>query len=88
MKQFKLLTLLGLSSVLAGCNCTNAQFAAYVAAHRAKYDQTAPLFKDLVEKNMPEDTDFQKATKESKLKLIEAEGKMIEEAEVFLRGPK
>lgn len=87
MFKCKLLLSLGLATMLAGCN-TNAQFAAYVAAHRAKYDQTAPHYKDLIVKNMPENSDFQKAEKEAKLKLIEAEGKMIEEAEAFLRGPK
>lgn len=85
--MFKIFTVILSLAFLAGCN-TNAQFAAYVKAHRAKYDQTAPHYAKLIKDFMPEDTEFQKALKESKLKLIEAEGEMITEAEALLAGPK
>lgn len=71
-----------------GACASNVEFAAYVRAHRAKYNQTAPHYTQLIEQFMPEDTDIQKAQKEAKLKLIEAEGEMITEAEKLFAGPK
>lgn len=87
MTMLKIIALILSLGFLAGC-AGNAEFSAYVKAHRAKYNQTAPHYAQLIKDFMPEDTEFQKAAKESKLKLIEAEGEMIKNAEDLLTGPK
>jgi len=82
MKKTHLVSLLTLGLFSVGCVNNDYNFRAYVGNHRLLYDANK-LLNEKVIKDNPAISDVDKA---SYMRRLEAEGKMITDAEALLNG--